>query len=138
MTHGPSKHLSWNELRCKDGTEYPQEWRANRAIQLAQLFEYIRQKCGNKPIIVVSAFRTPEWNKRIGGAPDSQHMYGRALDVRPPEGFTPDSLYVLLKDLSRHTALKGLGLYRTFVHFDIRPSLKLAQWSGKAMKDDNS
>lgn len=39
-----------------------------------------------KPIIVTSGYRSPELNKAIGGAKNSQHMRGQAADIK---GSTP-------------------------------------------------
>src|SRR5690606_9510833 len=78
---GPSQHLSWKELACKDGTPYPDEFKLDgRVFQLAAVFEDIRRVCGNKPIRINSAYRSPAHNKKIGGARNSQHLHGRALD----------------------------------------------------------
>lgn len=41
-----------------------------------------------KPIIVNSGYRSPELNKAIGGAKNSQHMRGQAADITP---LTPSS-----------------------------------------------
>lgn len=135
---GPSKHLSWNEMACNNGTPYPLEWRKDRAVHLSRLFETIRRACGNKPIEVVSAFRTPEWNRKIGGAQNSQHMQGRALDLRPPEGMDVIVFYNIIYRLPFSSGLRGLGLYKTFVHVDTRPSERLVSWSGVGKKDDRS
>lgn len=35
-----------------------------------------------EPIIVTSGYRCPELNKRVGGAKNSQHLYGQAADIR--------------------------------------------------------
>lgn len=140
---GPSPHLSWNELACKDGpghtpgTPYPMEWRADltRAVKLATLFEEIREKWG-KPIQILSAYRTPEYNRRIGGANASQHKQGRALDLRPPEGVTVEEFYKRIR-YDRPKSLGGIGLYKTFVHVDVREiTHHLATWFGVGMKDD--
>jgi len=45
----------------------------------AGLLEHIR-KSVNRPITIVSGYRTPELNKRIGGRRDSQHLFGEAVD----------------------------------------------------------
>ena len=90
---GPSQNLSWKELSCHDGSVYPAEWRETRAIPLAQEFEAVRAAVG-QPIGIISAFRTPAYNARIpGAARNSQHVQGRALDLRPPTGLTPRDLY---------------------------------------------
>jgi uncharacterized protein YcbK (DUF882 family) len=128
---GPSKHLSWAELACKDGTPYPQAWRATRAVELAALFEAIRAECDDRPIAVTSAYRTPAYNRRIGGARLSQHVEGRALDLKPPKGMGIAEFYRRIRALAdRLDTLKGLGRYRTFVHVDTRPASRLAVWSG--------
>jgi uncharacterized protein YcbK (DUF882 family) len=133
--NGPSKHLTWSELACKDGTPYPDEWRTNKAIELAEIFEVIRKKCGSKSIKILSAFRTIEHNKSIGGARNSQHIQGRALDLQPPEGYTVDIFYNLIKELSGVVKIRGIGKYKTFVHIDTRQSDRLVVWSGSGVKD---
>ena len=40
----------------------------------------LRDRLG-KPLIVRSAYRTPEHNRRVGGAPRSKHMEGMAFDI---------------------------------------------------------
>lgn len=134
---GPSLHLSWKELGCKDGTPYPTEWRTNRAIQLAEVFELLRKICGNQPLQILSAYRTPAHNKSIGGAQNSQHMQGRALDIKPPIGFPLRILYNHVYELAGMTAIRGIGMYPTFVHIDIRPTERLIAWNGKGLKDDS-
>lgn len=136
MSRGPSAHLTWAELACKDGTAYPQEWRASRAVTLAQVFEAIRAACGQQPIAVVSAFRTPEHNRRIGGARHSQHVQGRALDLKPPKGMTVAQFHArILALVPALPALRGVGRYRSFVHVDVRPADRLARWTGAGVKD---
>lgn len=40
------------------------------------------------PLRIISGYRSPETNKAVGGAPRSQHLYGRAADI-PPGRATP-------------------------------------------------
>ena len=40
----------------------------------------LRDRLG-KPLILTSAYRSPEHNKRVGGAKNSRHMQGDAFDV---------------------------------------------------------
>ena len=127
---GPSEHLSWKEMACHDKlkTAYPINWQTNRAIVLSGIFEMIRESCGNKPIKVLSCYRTPLYNASVGGAKLSQHQYGRAIDLRPPDGMTVNQFHSVIFELSKNTFIRGLGKYPTFVHVDIRPSLKLVTW----------
>jgi uncharacterized protein YcbK (DUF882 family) len=127
---GPSVHLTWKELGCKDGTPYPNEWRSNRAIQLSGVFEHIRQVCGNKPITVLSAYRTPTYNAKVGGAKASQHIQGRAIDLRPPNKMSINEFYSIIRLLPKSTAVRGIGKYTTFIHVDIRSGDHVALWYG--------
>jgi uncharacterized protein YcbK (DUF882 family) len=134
-----SQHLLWSELACKDGTAYPVEY-ASRAVALAAVFEQIRFACGNQPITILSAYRSPAHNRKVGGARNSQHVQGRALDLRPPKGFTVATFYTLLRDMAARpfSAIKGLGKYERhgFVHVDIRPQDRLAVWDGGSAAKD--
>lgn len=127
---GPSPHLSWRELACRDGTPYPREWRQSRAVPLARAFETIRHACGDRPIRVLSAYRTEAHNRRVGGARNSQHVHGRALDLRPPDGFTVEGFYRICRGVAKDAGIRGLGIYPTFIHIDIRESDRLIVWQG--------
>ena len=71
-----------------------------------------------KPIRITSAYRSPAYNKRIGGVSNSTHVRFNALDLVTDK---PAALYLLLLDLRREGLFKGgLGLYRSFVHIDSR------------------
>lgn len=63
-------------------------------------------------------YRDCEENKRAGGSPHSYHMQGLAFDVTV-EGVKSEKLYKAAIDYG----WKGVGLYDTFVHIDLRPSL---------------
>jgi lysozyme len=70
------------------------------------------------PIRITSAYRSPAYNKRIGGVSNSTHVRFNATDL---VCVTPASLYLVLLDLRREGMFKGgLGLYRSFVHLDTR------------------
>lgn len=130
---GPSPHLSWAELACHDAarTPYPERWRLSRALRLAVEFERIRAVVG-APLVVASAYRTPEHNRAVGGARYSQHVQGYALDLVPPKGMTVAALLGFVKAVASEadSAIRGIGLYRTFVHVDTRPGDRLVVWSG--------
>ena len=134
MTKGPSQHLTWKELACKDGTVYPLGWRDSRAAILAQEFEKIRALVGG-PIRIGSAYRTPEHNRKIGGAQHSQHVEGRALDLYPPETLSVVEFGNIIKSYAAYKESKiyGLGFYPTFIHIDVRPKPehgRLIVWQG--------
>lgn len=47
---------------------------------LLELLERVRSQSG-KPLRIVSGYRCPVHNAQVGGAADSQHMYGTAADI---------------------------------------------------------
>ncbi len=135
---GPSAYLSWTELACQDGTPYPEDWRQTRARVLAQEFEAIRRAVG-QPLAILSAYRTPAHNRAVGGAAQSRHVEGMALDLRPPEGWTAAQLGAACVARAHHpdSAIGGIGRYPTFVHIDIRPRPadgQVVRWTGTSRR----
>lgn len=129
-------HLNLRELACKDGTPYPY-YNDNRLERLIQLFEDIRKLAGDKPIKILSAYRTVIHNKKIRGAKNSQHLYGRALDLQHSK-MTNTEFYELIRSNVIELGIGGLGRYKTFVHVDIRPGDRIAYWSGSGLKDSQN
>ena len=66
-----------------------EEVKAN-LVRLARFLEEVRRVLG-RPIMVNSAYRSPEVNKAIGSKPTSQHCIGCAADIKVP-GLTPDNI----------------------------------------------
>lgn len=139
-SRGPSPHLFWTELACHDGTPYPVEWRLDRAVVLAATFEDVRELLGGVPLVVLSGYRTATYNATLeGAASKSQHVEGRALDLwhpamEPPEMFRRIQRAQLRGNLP---LLGGLGLYRSFIHLDVRPKVPkghVAIWTGKGVR----
>ena len=64
-----------------------------------------------------SAYRTPAYNKRIGGAARSQHIYGKAADF-DVKGVAP--LTVARYTESECSLINGIGLYDRACHIDTR------------------
>ena len=129
--HGgrPSPHLTWEELGCRDGTPYPLDFREDgRLAVLCEEFEALRAVCG--PLLVNSAYRTAAYNRRVGGAPSSQHLAGRALDVVPVR-CDLETLYRAAVERARAGRVRGIGRYRHFLHVDIRPSDVLVEWDNR-------
>jgi uncharacterized protein YcbK (DUF882 family) len=126
---GPSEHLTWRELACVDGTQYPIEWRTTRAQDLAVMFEVYRTWLGGGPLKVLSAYRTPRHNAQVGGAAESQHPEGRALDIERPSGITYAVFIAAAFRLAERGLVTGIGIYThmSSVHLDRRPG-KLTVW----------
>jgi zinc D-Ala-D-Ala carboxypeptidase len=63
-------------------------------VRLARMLEEVRRLLG-RPIMVNSAYRSPEVNKAIGSRSTSQHILGCAADIRVP-GLTPNDIVNLV------------------------------------------
>jgi len=107
------------EFECSDGSEMPLEV-FNNIVQLAENLEVVRAHFG-APITINSAYRSPVYNRSVGGAVNSQHLGGKAADV-VIDGVTPDEVADAIDFLIEVGLMKegGLGRYDTFTHYDIR------------------
>ena len=128
------KYFAVGEFDCKDGTPYPTALITERLVPLVETLDVIREAWGS-PLTVISGYRSPAYNTRIGGARQSQHMLGTAADIRPKAGWSPQKLHDVILELyqaGKLPDLGGLGAYPTFVHVDVRPRAnnRLARWSG--------
>jgi uncharacterized protein YcbK (DUF882 family) len=90
-----------------------------------------------KPIRVISGYRSPKYNRRIGGARRSQHMLAKAADIKI-SGMTPSEVKQVILELIKEGKMMsgGVGLYKTFTHYDVRG--RNARWHGKGVKDDRN
>ena len=118
---------------------YPMQWIFDRLIPLAKFMEVGRERLGGHPWTIVSGYRTHEYNARIGGAEDSQHMHGRAADI-VVQDIPPGQVFELMRELDRSGEIRfgGLGLYVGFVHIDIRPRKdhqNLVIWTGSRTRE---
>lgn len=116
-----SANFSLYEFSCKDENKTPvPEKYLNNIKELAKNLEIIRSEF-NKPIHIISGYRTPEYNKSIGGATKSQHMLGKAADIRI-NGITSEEIKdVILKLIDEGKISQGgVGSYSSFVHYDVR------------------
>ena len=83
----------------------------------------LRTRLG-KPLIIRSAYRSPEHNRAVGGAKASKHMEGIAFDVamanHDPEVF---------EAAARAIGFKGFGFYPRsgFIHIDLGPTRELGR-----------
>ncbi len=103
------------ELASRDGAASPYGPMHVRP-ELLHLLNRIRRSFG-KPIIVNSAYRSPEHNKTVGGVENSFHVQGLAADIRPESLDDLNDFQDLCLDLNLDG---GVGLYDTFVHVDAR------------------
>lgn len=122
-------HFNSSEFDCKDGTTVPEPYMGN-VVALCLALEHLRLVV-DEPITIISGYRTRKYNRKCGGAEKSQHLAGKASDIRV-EGKTPEEVAAILEDLIRSGTIPqgGIGVYpkQNFVHYDIRG--KRARWKG--------
>jgi len=108
-----------SEFECKCGCEMPDEVFFN-IEKLANQLQYTRDFI-ELPINITNAYRCRSHNKAVGGVSNSQHILGKAADLQV-KGISPDELHKVLDTLAEynHVMQGGLGLYDSFVHYDIR------------------
>ena len=112
-------NFSLDEFKCKDGSEIPNDVLPN-IIELAKNLQVLRDAIG-KSITINSGYRSPKYNAKIGGVKDSQHVKGKASDLRV-SGMTPKELAEVIEELIKRKKMKegGIGIYPNFTHYDIR------------------
>ena len=121
-----TRNFHRKEFDCKDGTKVPNEFK-NNLIKLAVNLQVLRDDFGST-LVISSGYRTPRYNKRVGGATLSQHLTASASDLSQNKE-TPLELYKRIEKLIKQGKMHngGLGLYNTFVHYDIRQ--KPTRWN---------
>ena len=122
-----TEHFKKSEFDSKCGRKMPPEVLDN-IVRLAGNLEALRAYL-NAPIQINSGYRSKEHNKSVGGSKTSQHLYGKAADI-VVKGYTTEQVYEAIEHLISIGEMKegGLGMYETFVHYDIRGTK--ARWNG--------
>ena len=114
------------ELRCRDGTDTIM---ADEVLTV--VLQCIREHFG-KAVTITSGYRTPAHNAAVGGAKSSQHLLGRAADIRV-QGVSVEDIAAYAERLMPDWG--GIGRYPVkagraagWVHLDTRA--EKARWRG--------
>lgn len=91
------------------------------------LFEALRAAHGSNPLVILSGYRSPDHNTRVGGNPQSAHLTGEALDLAWPAGVDREEFLRICEEL---VGSGGLGRYAWGVHVDTRTSPPRRRWAG--------
>ena len=107
------QHFKVREFACKDGSQV-----VFIDSYLVSILDILRNQVG-KPVYINSGYRTPEWNKKYGGAKYSYHMRGMAADIRV-NGMSAKEVANELNAIVPDEC--GIIVYKSWVHFDVRTS----------------
>lgn len=107
------QHFKVKEFACKDGSQvvFIDE-------NLVAILDILRNKI-EKPVIITSGYRTPEWNKKCNGAKYSYHTRGMAADIRV-DGMSAKEVAKKLDAIIPNEC--GIIVYKSWVHIDVRIS----------------
>ena len=141
---GLAPNLAWAEVLRGSGYESVEDLPAvvaDNVQRCAAAFQVLRDELGF-PLSVLAGggVRSPAMNKRVGGAKQSQHLQGTALDLKGPSEKHTLQIYDCADQMQRNGRLPkgGLALYLRkdgsvrFCHIDARG--RIARWNGGARK----
>ena len=114
-----SQNFQVKEFACNDGSDV-----IFISPELVTILQAIRSHF-NKPVTINSGYRTPEYNKKVGGATQSQHLYGTAADIAV-SGVSPKDVAAFAETLLYNRG--GIGIYAGFTHIDTRETK--SRWNG--------
>ena len=114
-----SKNFRVREFRCRDGSDV-----IFVDTDLVDVLQKIRDHFG-VAITINSAYRTPTYNKKVGGSTYSQHQYGTAADIVVKD-VKPSEVAAYAESIMPNYG--GVGRYATFTHVDVRPDK--SRWNG--------
>lgn len=114
-----STNFRVREFACTDGSDP-----IFIDSDLVSVLQKIRNHFG-KSVTITSAYRTPTKNKAVGGETYSQHLYGKAADIKV-KGVTPKKVAACAETLLKNKG--GIGTYNSFTHIDVRATK--SRWKG--------
>jgi len=120
-----TKNFSLEEFECKCGCKMPEFVKKN-VTELAENLQVLRNLVGR--LDLTNAYRCKRHNADVGGSTNSQHLVGKAADVKS-KTIKPKEMAQIVDDLMKNESfeLGGVGIYNTFTHVDIRGTR--ARWS---------
>jgi len=128
MNGSASDHFLWKEFYCNSSGCL---LLSDLTLFHVDLLEKLRVQYGN-PLKVNSGYRSPQHNKKIGGAKNSMHLRF-ATDIAPTGEVTMEKLDSIA-GLAEENGFSGIGRYDSFVHLDCRDFIDRspARWDNRS------
>jgi uncharacterized protein YcbK (DUF882 family) len=125
-----TNNFSLEEFECKCGCKMPEFVKKN-VIELADNLQVLRDVVGR--LDPTNGYRCKDHNADVGGSVNSQHLKGKAADIKSND-INPEDMATIVDDLMKCESFKlgGVGIYNTFTHVDIRGVR--ARWSKTSKK----
>ncbi len=106
-----SENFCVKEFKCNDGSDT-----VLISTELVEILQKIRNHF-KKPVCITSAYRTQSYNAKVGGVANSQHTKGTGADIYINN--------VKCDEIAKYAEFLmpsggGIGLYKNFVHIDVR------------------
>ena len=119
-----SENFKVKEFACNDGSDT-----VLISDELVDLLQKIRDHFG-VAVTINSGYRTSTYNKKVGGATNSQHVKGTAADI-VVKGVDPLTVGQYVEYIMPDHG--GIGVYQTFTHVDVRTSR--SRWDQRSGKE---
>lgn len=111
-----SQYFNRDEFACKCGCGFnPVD------AELLDVLEAVRERFG--PTTITSGCRCKWNNEQAGGSPNSQHMLGKAADIKVSRA-SAEMVGNFLEE--KYASMYGIGRYTSWTHIDVREGM--ARW----------
>ena len=120
LNHHLMKYFSYSEFFKSDVAEKRQVKNIPDDAQLSEVLGNIKALVSNildplramigRPIIITSGYRSKRVNELVGGSIFSQHMSGKAADIRV-QGYTPEQMDMVYRTIQMYCDFDQLILY---------------------------
>jgi zinc D-Ala-D-Ala carboxypeptidase len=107
--------LNYFDISEFDQPGLPGSGKEKMDVNLLMILDNMRHR-SDIPYKITSGYRSPEYNKKIGGVKNSPHIKGKAADISAPDSRTK---YLIL-EAAIHFGIERIGVGSNFIHIDIQ------------------
>lgn len=130
FTYRITPHITLGEFALnKEERRFDHQYQLDTAAELAAFLERARAAFGGKPLIITSGYRPQSVNKAVGGASNSEHLYG-APSVGAVDFYIDGAdIYKVQEWCDKNWPYSlGYGAPKGFVHLGMRNGRPRVRW----------